>query len=158
MNTLPSGLRLRIDGSSQGDDVLFEERLSPAFLDLRPDDELSAASDIVVSGRAYRASEWVMIEGQVTVSMRLPCAVCNEMCEFTINLTPWEQSIPASSVKDGMVDVSEALREAILIEVPFFMKCGGQTCHNAGEISQYLTSEAPTEDGEDRNQPFLSLL
>ena len=76
MNALTSGLRLRIDGSSQSDDVLFEERLSPTFLDLRPDDELSAASDIVMSGRAYRASEWVMIEGRVTVSMRLPCAVC----------------------------------------------------------------------------------
>ncbi len=158
MNALTSGLRLRIDGSSQSDDVLFEERLSPTFLDLRPDDELSAASDIVMSGRAYRASEWVMIEGQVTVSMRLPCAVCNEMCEFTIDLMPWKQSIPASSVKDGMVDISEALREAILIEVPFFKKCGGQTCHNANEISQYLTTDVPAEDGEDRNQPFLSLL
>lgn len=152
------GLRVRIDGSSADSEAVFEERLPPAFLDLHPDDELSAASDIVVSGRAYRASEWIMIEGHVSVTMRLPCATCNEPSDFFIHLMSWEHSIAASSVKDGVLDVSEALREAILIEVPFFIRCGGDVCRNATEVSTYLTSEVSAEDGEERYQPFLSLL
>jgi uncharacterized metal-binding protein YceD (DUF177 family) len=153
-------LCIRIDSSNHGKEVVFNERLSPAFLDLPNGDELSLTSDIIVSGRAYQASDWVMIHADVVVSMRLPCAICNEMAEFSVTLMPWEQSMPASSVKNGMLDVSEELREAILLEVPFFIRCNGDTCRNAEEVRKYLVSEdeKAANDGEERNQPFLSLL
>jgi uncharacterized metal-binding protein YceD (DUF177 family) len=160
MNSMPRGLRVRIDGSHSDCEVEFEERLPPKFLDLPHGDELSLVSDILVSGKAYRASEWIMIQANVTVSMHLPCSVCNEMCAFSVELMPWKRSVPASSVKDGMIDVSELLREDILLEVPFFVRCHGDTCRNADEFRKYYVSEdkIPADDGEERNQPFLSLL
>ena len=153
-------LRVRVDGSHIDGEVEFEERLPPEFLDLPQGDELSAASDILVSGRAYRASEWIMIQADVTVSMCLPCSMCNDMCTFSIELTSWEQSLPASSMKDGMIDLSEVLREAILLEVPFFVRCCGDTCRNDDEFRKYCMSEnkISADDVEERNQPFLSLL
>jgi uncharacterized metal-binding protein YceD (DUF177 family) len=155
-----TGLKVRIDSSLHDDEMAFEERLPPGFLDLPSGDELSPVSDICVSGKAYHASEWILIQAEVTARMRLPCAVCNEMYEFSVELMPWKLSVPASSVKDGMLDVSSELREAILLEVPFFVRCGGDTCLNAEQVSKYFVPEGQfaTDDGEERNQPFLSLL
>ncbi len=138
--------------------MLFEERLPPSFLDLPPDDELSAVSDIEVSGRAYQASEWVLVEGQVKASLRLPCSMCNEMCDVSVALTPWEASVSAEAIKEGIVDLSDELREAILIEVPFFVRCGGDVCRHIDDIKQYLAISGPDDQEDETYQPFRALL
>jgi uncharacterized metal-binding protein YceD (DUF177 family) len=159
MNTISRGLQIRIEGSQNEGEVLFEECVSHELLDLHRDDELSPVSDIFVTGKAYRTQEWIMIEAQVKVSMRLPCSMCNELCTFAIELLPWEESVEARSVKDGMVDLSQELRDAILLEVPFYTRCGSDTCRNIDEFQKYLAPEnRAAADGEEKNQPFLSLL
>jgi len=160
MSKRPCGLRVRIDGSIEGNEVLFEEQLSPDFLDLPQGDELLPVTDIDVCGRAYRASDWIMVEGSVKAQLSLPCATCNERTVFSVEISPWELNLPVDLAKDGMLDLTEVLREAILLEVPFIVKCGGETCRNESEIRKYLAPEGrhQTDDGEERNQPFLSLL
>ena len=158
MKTSQHGLHVRVDGASGSGEVVFEERLPPSFLDLPPDDEVSAASEIVVSGKAYRASEWIVVEGRVKTSFRLPCAICNEMCEYAVDIRSWEQNIPAKDVVDGVIDLSEPLREAVLIEIPFFAKCGGGTCRNIDDVKRFFRSEEAPEEREETHQPFLSLL
>jgi uncharacterized metal-binding protein YceD (DUF177 family) len=158
MNTISQGLQIRIDSSQNEGEVLFEEIISRTLLDLHNDDELSPLSDIFVSGKAYRTQEWIMIEAQVKVSMCLPCSMCNEPSSFFIELLPWEESVEVSSVKDGMVDLSQELRDAILLEAPLCIRCGGDACRNIDEFRKYLAPENRTADSEEKNQPFLSLL
>ena len=160
MKSVPCGVHIRIDESPDGDEVLFEESLPPEFFDLPKDDELSPTSNVEVCGRAYHASEWIMVEATVKVAMSLPCSMCNERTVFPIELSPWKQNFSEELVRDGMLDVSEALREAILLEVPLFIKCGGDSCRNINVIRQFLapTDRVSGDDSEERNQPFLSLL
>jgi uncharacterized metal-binding protein YceD (DUF177 family) len=157
---MPRELRIRIDTSSDDGETVFEEQLSSDFLDLKENDELVAESDIKVLGKVYRASEWVMVEAYVSTTIGMPCAMCNERCSFGIDQMFWEQSVPLSSVRDGVVDLSESLREAILLEIPLFTKCGGDVCRNIDEVRTFLRSEdrAKGDEGEEKNQPFLSLL
>lgn len=153
-------LRVRIDSSRSDSEVVFTERLSRDFFDLASDDELSPQSDILVFGKAYCASEWIMVQALVTTLVCLPCSICDERCLLPIQLKQWEQSIPISSVKNGVIDLSESLREDLLLEVPNFIQCGGDTCKHADELRSYFRAEGTTlaDDGEEKNQPFLSLL
>ena len=151
------GLSIRVDGSADGEGTLFDERLDPAFLDLPEGDELTSSSEVHVHGTAYQTGEWVVIEGSVETTMSLPCAMCNERTVFSVGPFVWKIDIPATDVKNGMVDLTEALREAVLIEVPYLVKCGGEVCRNDSAVRQYLASDKTDED-EELHQPFRSLL
>jgi uncharacterized metal-binding protein YceD (DUF177 family) len=159
MKRVPKSLRVCI-GIGSDEEISFEESLSPDFLDVPQGDELQAISNVEIVGRAYRVSEWIVVEADVKTSMGLPCSTCNEQTTFPIVLTSWKQNFPEEQARDGTLDITEALREAILLEVPLFVKCGGNECKNIDVIRQYLTSKDSTseDDGEERNQPFLSLL
>ena len=147
-------------GCGGDEEVIFENWLSPAFFELPEGDELMALSDIAVSGKAYWTSGWIMVEANAKVIMSLPCSMCNERTECTVELPLWEQTFPEERASEGTLDVTEELRGALLLEVPSFVKCGGDECKNIEDVRQYLVSSDPMsdDDGEERNQPFLSLL
>ena len=153
MGRTAQGLYIRIDGSQEGE-TLFEEQLDPDFLDLPEGDELVPSSKVTVRGTACRAGEWVVVKGEVETAMELPCAMCNERTVFAVGPFVWKADVPVADVKEGRLDLTEALREAVLLEVPYFVKCGGKVCRNEQTIRQYL---APNETDE-RHQPFQSLL
>ena len=157
MSKKVQGLHVRIEGSADGEAASFEERLDPKFLDLKEDDELTAPSEVCVRGTACRSGEWVIVEGSVETKMGLPCALCNEPTVFPVGPFVWKTELPASDVKGGEIDLTEALREAVLLEVPYVVKCGGKECRNERLFRQYLAPEA-TEENEERHQPFRTLL
>jgi uncharacterized metal-binding protein YceD (DUF177 family) len=159
MGKRPQGLYIRVEGSTDGEETLFEERLDPDFLDLPEGDELVPSSKVEVRGTAYRAGEWIVVEGRVETSMSLPCATCNEQTVFPIGPFVWKIDVLATNVKNGMLDLTEELREAILLEVPHLVKCGGEVCRNESTVRQYLVSdEHRTDENDERYQPFRSLL
>ena len=159
MSKRPQGLCIRIEGSTDGEESLFEERLAPDFLDLPQGDELVPSSEVDVRGKAYRTGEWVVVEGEVEMNMSLPCAMCNEQTVFPVGPFAWKIDVPATEAKNGMLDLTEALREAILLEAPYLVKCGGEVCRNEKTVRQYLVSdEHRTDENEERHQPFRSLL
>ena len=157
MSKKPHGLRVRIEGSGDKEGTPFEERLEPVFLDLRENDELTAPEEVCVCGTAYRSDEWVVVEGKVETKMELPCSMCNERTVVPIGPFVWKAELPASDVKGGEIDLTEALREAVLLEVPYVVKCGGKECRSDQSIRQYLAPEA-TKENEERHQPFRTLL
>ena len=159
MSKRSQGLCIRIEGSTDGEETLFDEQLESDFFDLPTGDELLPSSPVEVRGTAYRTGEWVVVKGEVKTSMSLPCAMCNEQTVFPVGPFAWETDIPVTEVKNGMLDLTEALREAILLEVPYLVKCGGEVCRNESSVRKYLVSEEhkTDEDGE-RHQPFRSLL
>ena len=153
------GLCIRIDGSADGEPTLFEEQLDPAFLDLLKGDELVPSSEVQVRGTAYRTGEWVVVEGEVETTMSMPCAMCNEQTVFSVGPLSWKADSPVTDVKNGMLDLTETLREAVLLEVPYVVKCGGKVCRNEQTVRQYLVSdEHRIDESDEGNQPFRSLL
>jgi len=136
------------DGAEDRVDEVFE----PSFLDLAEDDELRVSLPIRVQGKVYVASEWVIIDASVYVPVTLNCAMCNEPFSKEIVLKRWvhEEKLP----QNGVLDLGDALREAILLEIPFFALCNGDTCHNMAEIQQFIHKEQSFEG----HKPFLEAL
>jgi uncharacterized metal-binding protein YceD (DUF177 family) len=152
-------LCIRIDGSADGEEVLFEEQLSPKFLDLVEGDELVPSSKVCVRGKAYRTGEWIVVEGEVETAMILPCSMCNEQAPFAIGPFSWKADVPTVDVNNGTLDLTEALREAVLLEVPYVVKCGGKVCRNEQTVRQYLVSnDRRMDENGEWHQPFRSLL
>ena len=150
-------LHIRIEAEAEGEQTPFEEQLDPSFLDLSKDDELTSPSEVRVRGTACRSGEWVLVEGSIETALGMPCSMCNEQTVFSIGPFVWKTDLPATDVKGGEIDLTDALREAILLEVPYVVKCGGKECRNEASFRQYLVPEA-TEENEERHQPFRTLL
>ena len=140
------------DSLKEGEDTALDETLDPSILDLAEDDEIKVTSPVLVKGRVYRSSEWVIVDASVSVLVELPCAMCNEPFTRKIDLKRWvhEQEAP----KDGVLNLGETLREAILLEVPFFALCNGESCRNITEIEKFIRKECPHEG----HKPFLEAL
>ena len=114
MSKRPQGLCIRIEGSTDGEETLFEEQLAPDFLDLPEGDELVPSSKVDVSGKAYRTGEWIVVEGNVETARSLPCAMCNEQTAFSVGPFAWKIDVPATNVKNGMLDLTEELHHSFI--------------------------------------------
>ncbi len=140
------------DRLKDGEEDQIDEILDPSFLDLAEDDELTVTLPVQVKGKVYRASEWVIIDALVNVPVTLHCAMCNHPFSKEIVLKRWVHEVQVP--ENGVLDMAEALREAILLEVPFFALCNGDTCHNMAEIEKYIHKEQSFEG----HKPFLEAL
>lgn len=144
--------RIMSDGLKEGEELILDEKLDPSFLDLSKDDELKISSSVVIQGKVYRASDWIIVDAFVSVPITLRCAMCNEPFIRNIELKRWvhEEEAP----KNGILDLGESLREDILLEVPYFALCSGESCQHITEIKQFIRKESPHEG----YKPFLAAL
>jgi uncharacterized metal-binding protein YceD (DUF177 family) len=142
------GFQIHTESLKDGGEILLDESLDPSFLDLSEEDELKITSPVRVQGRAYRASDWIVVDAHLSVPVTLHCAMCNEPLLTTIEIKRWVYE--AEPPRDGVLHLEEALREAILIEVPFYPLCNGDSCHNIAEIQQFIHKEQA-----EGNKPFL---
>lgn len=135
-----------------GEEEELDEVLDPSFLDLAEKDELKVSSSIKVRGKVYRAQEWIIVDATVWVPVTMRCSMCNEPFSREIVLKRWvhEAEVP----KNGTLDLGDILREDILLEVPFFALCNGDTCHNKAEIQNFIHKEQTFEG----HRPFLTAL
>jgi uncharacterized metal-binding protein YceD (DUF177 family) len=142
-----------IDRLKEGEELSIDEFLEPSCLELKDDDELSASSPIHVQGRVYSASDWVIIDVKVNASVEMKCAMCNNQFTYAIEIPRFVYEKQMSTIEHGKWDVQNELREAILLEVPFFALCNGDSCRNIAEIQQFIRTEQTSKKGE--NKPFL---
>lgn len=145
-----------IDRLKDGEELAIDELLDPSCLDLAEDDELTASSPIQVQGRVYAASDWVVIDAKVSTSVGMKCAMCNDPFTYAIELPRFFDEKEISTIENGKWDIQKELREAILLEIPFFALCNGDSCHNIAEIQQFIRTEQASKRGE--NKPFLDAL
>jgi uncharacterized metal-binding protein YceD (DUF177 family) len=144
-----------IEQCRDGEEILFDEVLEPGFLNLEEDPELSADAPVRVHGKVYRALDWMILNAEVDTSLRVFCSMCNEPFPLACHLKQFVHEQQVSEIKDGTWDVKEALREAILLEVPYFALCGGKNCIHEAEIRPFLRSnELEEEEGQ---KPFKDL-
>lgn len=144
--------QIMTDRLNDGEEDPIDESLDPSFLDLAEHDELKVHLPVHVKGKVYKASEWIIVDAVVSVTMTLTCAMCNESFSKELLLKRWvhEEKVP----QNGVLDLKDALREDILLEVPFFSLCNGDSCHNIAEIQQFIRKEQVFEG----HKPFLEAL
>lgn len=119
-----------------------DEQYSPDFLDLKEDDALLATSDVTLVGNVLCADGHMVFQGDIGVTFSLVCALCNERFCYTISCPDWMHTDPISVVREGKWDLSEPIREELLLQVPFYPRCGGDECLRRKEIDVYMHSGA----------------
>src|SRR5262245_11118195 len=115
---------LYIDRLRGGEEFFFEEEMNPDFLNLENDPEFSSSEKVRVSGKAYLAGDWLVIQGSIETALTVLCSMCNESFGMPVHVD-WVHEEPISNIKGGLFDYSELVREEILLEVPYYRLCGG---------------------------------
>ena len=71
---------------------------------------------------AQHVSEELVVRGKLAVDVELQCARCSEFFSTTVGVSDFLRAYPAPEGIDS-VDVTEDLREEILLHVPAFPLC-----------------------------------
>ena len=149
---------IRVDGCVGEEESFLEESFAPSLVDLPDGDECLVHSPIKVRGNVYKANDWVILEASVDTSILMPCSTCNELFEYPIHIDSWRVQENLSSIKEGFWDLTEQLREVIVLEFPHLAMCGKSACKNFDKVKPYLKSDIEKDSGLVTHRPFEELL
>ena len=91
-----------------------------------------------------RFEDEVLFRGFLSAEFEYTCVRCNKLFKKTINL---EEIGIAVEVEGGSIDVSEALREEVLINFPSYPRCDeGDDPLECVLNDRYLALDKPIED------------
>jgi uncharacterized metal-binding protein YceD (DUF177 family) len=137
----------------EGESSCFEHEIDSSFLDLENDKELRPISSVFVKGKIWKMADWLFVEAYVKASFETTCSYCSDLFHLPIELQPWKHEVCIDDIKEAFLDLREPLREAILLEIPYFAQCDGTTCKNINEVKKYLMKG----EKEQFQQPFKDL-
>lgn len=119
---------------------------------LGPDEkELQFHSKVKVNGEIYLTDDHLVVHLGAATKVKMPCSVCNQMIEAELKATNFYHTESLTSI-GAEFNYGEALREALLIELPRTVECGGN-CPERAQITPYLRSE----DRKGEYRPFADL-
>ena len=135
----------------------LERSYAPDFLQIE-EKEVVFPDPINVAGQAYIANNDLVLHLDISTSVMVPCAICNESIRMPIAVKGLYQLIPLDEIRGGVYNIRELLRESVLIEVPLFAECNNGNCPHRGEIKKYLHQNSDhSEDAEEGYHPFKDL-
>lgn len=148
-------LKIYTDQLRDGREKSIDESLSPDFLDIHEQD-LKYVGNIEVHGKAYLADSDLIVNLDITAHGVVPCSICNEPVEMTIEIPNFYHAESLAEVKTGIFDFGDVIREAILLETPPFTECNNGACPKRKELKKYL-KEPQSKEIEERYHPFADL-
>ena len=134
-------LKIYVDRLKEGHQELLNEVLSPSFFDIE-DKDLHFSGDVHVEGEVYLANEHLVVHLNIDVNAVLPCAICNELTNHPISIKNLYLTKPLAEIKGAVYDLSNEVRESILLQTPRFTECNQGKCPERESIKKYL---APKE-------------
>lgn len=153
MSTQP--LVLFLDQLLPDEEMSVSWTLDPSFLDFSPNDEVQPSRSVLVQGVCSLVDGVALLNLRMRAFFSVRCALCNEPFEYEVCLDRWTHQELVENIKKKRWDVSEKVREAIVVEIPFFPQCGGNKCLHREEIQKYLHVPAPEKE-EEKSSPFQS--
>lgn len=133
-----------IDRLKGGQTQKIEEAFHPGFLEA-DEPELRFVSKVQVKGEIYVTDTHLIIHLKAGTFITMPCAVCNKMIEHPLQVDNFYHAEPLEEIKSAVYNYSEALREALLIELPRTVECNTGNCPERATLEPYLRSEARAE-------------
>jgi uncharacterized metal-binding protein YceD (DUF177 family) len=149
-------MKIYIDRLQNGEVEQIREVLPPAFLELAPHDELHVEQHIQVTGQAYVAEDFLIIKLDIQAKASLPCSLCNEPFSFPIQIECIHEEL-IEKIPHGVFHYAELIREAILLEIPFYPQCGGDVCKNRKKMDKYLSKDT-SKQSKEQYHPFKDIL
>ncbi len=152
-------LKIYIDRLREGNSETLNATLPPAILDVQ-EEELSFPAEVRVSGDVYLADDHLVADLNAQTIDLLPCSICNEPVKILINVRNHYATEPLSDIRSAIYDLTPAVREALLLQVPQFIECNEGNCPERETLKKYLhqaTSPKTKSDTEQTHFPFSDL-
>lgn len=144
---------LYLDHLQPDEELTVSCTLDPIFLELSVEDEAQPLKPVVVEGVCSLVDGCVMLDLLVHAFFSVRCALCNETFEYEVRLDRFRHQEMMENIDQRKWDLRGLLREAIVIELPFFPLCGGNECLHKDEIRKYFASHLEEKE-EEKSSPF----
>ena len=148
-------LKIYIDRLKGGQTQKLDESLPPDFLEIDEED-LLFEDPVSLQGETYLADEHLIIHLNIETTAYLPCSICNDAVQTPIAVKNIYLTVPLSDIKGAIFDISEEVRESILLQTPLFTECNQGKCPERENIKKFLK---PGEESSHNiiHFPFLDL-
>lgn len=143
--------KIFIDRLRDGQTQKIEETLEPSFLGPNEPD-LLFNGQVQVKGETYLTDTHLIIHLKAQTKVGMPCAICNEIIDVNLKVDNFYHTEGLEEIPSAVFNYSEALREALLIELPRTAECNQGNCPNRESLKPYLhkdTTHFPFADMDD---------
>lgn len=128
-------------GAAQKIDFLLE----PSFMDIN-EPELSFPAPVRVRGEAYLTDDHLVLHLQAAAIAERPCAICNKIIKTEVSVNNFYHTEMLKDIPSAVFDYSEALREALLVELPLVVECNGGKCPERESLTPFMRSKDRKEN------------
>ena len=134
---MDDAFKIYVERLKEGKPETLNESFAPTFMEV-DEKELAFEAPIEVQGEAFVTDDALVISGQIKTKARIPCSICNELTEIEIEIPSFAHTENMSDVRAGVYNLAPVLREALLLELPSKVECGG-ACPERENIKKYLS-------------------
>jgi uncharacterized metal-binding protein YceD (DUF177 family) len=149
-------LKIYIDRLKSGHALKIDEMLSPDFLEVDEED-LLFENLVRIKGEAYLANEHLIVHFNVETQACLPCSICNDPIHIPIIIQNVYLSQPLVEIKGAIFDMTNEIRESILLQTPLFTECHNGKCPERENLKQFLKSAQKESKNDIVHFPFADL-
>jgi uncharacterized metal-binding protein YceD (DUF177 family) len=150
-----NSLIVSLDHLNTDEEMPISFVLEPSFLELSPQDEMKPSRPVVIEGTVSLVDDYVLLNMEIRAFFHVHCASCNDVFEYEVCLDQFSHQELLENIARRKWDVSEIVREAIVIELPLFPQCGGKECLHMDEIQKYFHTLSEEKE-EEKSSPFQS--
>ena len=146
-------LRIYVDRLKDGHKEIIQEEFSSSLICVN-DKDLRFVGPIFIDGEVYLVDNELVLHLSVKATAVLSCTVCNQEVVHNIAVLDSYQNVQVEAIKGAVFDMTELLREMILLEVPAFIECDG-ACPGREEINKFLKRKNVVDNST--QNPFSQL-
>ena len=101
------------------------------------DKELVFSKPITIDAKVYAVSDFLIVHATLTTGLSLPCHICNKEVNQNIDIPDFYFTKPLKEIPHKIVSLIPIFREAILLQVPSVIECGGN-CPHRDNLKKYM--------------------
>ena len=132
--------KIYIDRLKGGQTVQIQGSYDPFFLHVAEPD-LLFQKPVNLFAESYLTDDHLIVHITTSTVAKMPCAICNEMIETPISVKDFYHTEPLSEIQSAIFDISEPVREALLLELPHIVECNQGHCAAREIIKPFMRPE-----------------
>lgn len=149
-------LKIYVDRLKDGHVEKINEKLLPNFIGIE-DENLLFIDPVDINGEAYLADDRLVVHLNLLTYARSPCIVCNREVAIKLAVANYYHTEEIKNIKGAVFDLSDLLREMILLEVPQFVECRDGKCPERKQLEPFLKKSDSIKEDQREYHPFDQL-
>jgi uncharacterized metal-binding protein YceD (DUF177 family) len=146
-------LKIHTQQLKTGQPHLIEQTLPPSFLQITEQD-LVFKSPIHLKGEVYTTDDHLIIHFTAKTEACIPCSLCNETTFIPLQTQEIYHSIPLAELPSTIFDLSDMIREEVILLIPQFIECQGGHCPQRNTLSKLMRNKSTSHN----HYPFSEFL